>query len=76
MDNAKYYIWSFEHNAWWRGGEWGYTNDIGEAGIYSHEVANKICLDANVHGNNISNIQECMVPVAVDIKEGDLNNTS
>ena len=38
----KYLIWSFEHNAWWRPNECGYTENIDEAGRYEPEDAKRI----------------------------------
>ena len=47
MNNTKYLVWSFEHDAWWKGSWNGYTKKIEEAGVYDYEVAYKICLSAN-----------------------------
>lgn len=59
LRSSYYYIWSFEHNAWWRPNELGYTKSISEAGIYQPERAHKICLNANITGT----VNEVMVPV-------------
>lgn len=50
MSETKYRIWSFEHNAWWRPNWCDYTPHIELAGIYSKEIAEVICMDANAHG--------------------------
>lgn len=52
------YIWSFQHQGWWRPGERSYTADLREAGQYSLERAREICERANVRA-----IQEAIVPV-------------
>ena len=44
----KFYIWSFEHNQWWRPNCFGYTSDINEAGEYDIEDATQICQNANI----------------------------
>lgn len=38
----KYLIWSFEHNAWWKPNEMGYTENIVLAGRYSPLDAGRI----------------------------------
>ena len=43
-----YVIWSFEHDAWWRPGGWGYTRDLAEAGHFTEADADQIIADANV----------------------------
>jgi hypothetical protein len=43
-----YVIWSFEHDAWWRPGGWGYTNHLAEAGRYTADDATRIVRKANV----------------------------
>ena len=37
-----FYIWSFEHNAWWRPYSAGYTDHLDEAGHYTSEEAGEI----------------------------------
>lgn len=61
-------IWSLEHGAWWRPGEWGYTRDRSEAGIYSLERATEICLRANIVTGNQPN--EAMVPFDISTATG------
>lgn len=39
---ARYLIWSFEHQAWWRPNSNGYTTDLAQAGRYSQEEAGRI----------------------------------
>lgn len=45
----KYLIWSFEHKAWWRPGEWGYTTDITQAGRFTFASASVIVTNANAY---------------------------
>lgn len=49
MNNIKnnWLIWSNEHRGWWRFCKAGYTNDIEEAGRYTFDEADGICIDAN-----------------------------
>jgi hypothetical protein len=35
-------VWSNEHNAWWRPGSLGYSQDIREAGVFSETQARMI----------------------------------
>ena len=39
----KFYIWSIEHNAWWKKNSWGYTTKIDEAETYSMAEAKFTC---------------------------------
>lgn len=60
----KFYIWSFEHKAWWKSNGYGYTFNVLEAGKYSLAEAVEICKDANMHGfRHDRSISEAMVPV-------------
>lgn len=43
----EFYIWSFEHQAWWKPDRNGYTNNRMLAGRYSLDEALRICRDAN-----------------------------
>jgi len=43
----RFYIWSYEHDAWWGPESRGYTKDKKEAGIYSAAEAVEICYMAN-----------------------------
>jgi hypothetical protein len=47
MDPPDYVIWSFEHDAWWRPGSWGYTRELAEAGHYMKAAAAAIVMNAN-----------------------------
>lgn len=38
----NYLIWSYDHNAWWRPNECGYTERIEEAGRYTASTAGRI----------------------------------
>ena len=55
----KYWIWSIEHNAWWKPSCIGYTKKRAEAGVYPQDKAIEICQNANITGI----INESMVPV-------------
>lgn len=46
----KFYIWSLEHNAWWKPNSCGYCHDISSAGIYSFAEATAIVKSANCCG--------------------------
>ncbi len=46
--DTVYLIWSFEHRKWWGPNESGYVADIVNAGRYSRECAEAICLTQNV----------------------------
>jgi hypothetical protein len=50
-------IWSIEHDAWWRPGEWGYTRVLEEAGLFPEGRAREILADANIVA-----FHECLVP--------------
>lgn len=59
----EYLIWSVGHNAWWKGGEFGYTTDRTNAGIYTFDKAIEICKRANFALTNEEKPNEAMVPV-------------
>lgn len=42
-----YYIYSFEHGAWWKPNKNGYTDSLDKAGKYTKEEAYKMCAFAN-----------------------------
>lgn len=46
-NEETFLIWSFEHNAFWKPFEQGYTPDIREAGLYGHETTKRILFSAN-----------------------------
>jgi hypothetical protein len=56
-------IWSSEHQAWWKGAQSGYTEDVSHAGRYSREEAEEICVLANE--NNEGAPLESMVPARI-----------
>ncbi len=60
----NYFIWSWEHNAWWRPNSSGYTSDVLEAGVYSYRQALKIVRGANINFNRSTAKMpnEAMVP--------------
>ncbi len=45
-----YLVWSNEHQAWWKGGRFGYSRNISEAGAYTRDEAIDICRKA-IPGN-------------------------
>lgn len=49
-----YFIWSIEHNGWWKPNKNGYTIEFNKAGQYTKEEAYKIC--ANANWNSLSEI--------------------
>lgn len=59
-----FYIWSFEHDAWWLPNENGYVEDFHAAGKYSFADAMKIVNDANYSFNTgyAETPNEAMVP--------------
>jgi hypothetical protein len=42
-------VWSYEHDAWWKPGRFGYTTDLEKAGRYRYNEALEICDNANRH---------------------------
>ena len=66
MNTSRYLIWSFEHVAWWRPGQFGYSKEIKEAGNYSYKDALEICRGANAHRLPRGQFpNEAMVPVTM-----------
>lgn len=47
MAPQQYLIYSHEHQAWWKAGRWGYTEELAQAGAYSKREAWGICERAN-----------------------------
>lgn len=45
----NYLIWSHEHGGWWGPAERGYYKEISRAGVYSRQLAMKICQAANAY---------------------------
>lgn len=68
-----YYIWSIEHNAWWKPAERGYSKYLGEAGQYPERLAIDICRKANFRGIAFF-LNEIMVPVDVLMKSLEREN--
>ncbi len=60
----KYFIWSFEHRAWWKADWRGYSTNFDEAGKYTQEEALKICSQAN-YSLASGLINESMIPITV-----------
>ena len=48
LNSPDYVIWSFEHDAWWRPGSWGYTRELAEAGRFTRAAADRIVAAANI----------------------------
>lgn len=61
-DSRLFYIWSFEHNGWWRPGRMGYTPKLSEAGKYHKMEAADICARANINYTGEGTPEEVMVP--------------
>lgn len=61
MENDKFYVWSIEHNAWWKANHRGYTKNREEAGVYSYGVACAIVEGANAFNENKPN--EAMIKI-------------
>ena len=55
----RFVIWSFEHDAWWRPGGYGYTPELAEAGRYTWADAQFIVRQANIITMN-----EAAIPLA------------
>jgi len=51
-DPHGYVIWSFEHDAWWGPGLWGYTHELALAGDYTQADAEAIVHRANIVAMN------------------------
>lgn len=47
MYDDIYFIWSIEHNAWWKPNSNGYTDSFSKAGQYTKDEAYKIAARAN-----------------------------
>lgn len=45
---TRWLIWSNEHRAWWKPGEYGYTTLTQRAGFYSEADAKRIVAQANI----------------------------
>lgn len=66
-EEQEFYIWSWEHSAWWAPEAKGYVRSIENAGKYSYEGAVQICLGANYEFNHANKGKimpmEGMVPI-------------
>jgi len=47
-DDDRWLIWSYEHDAWWGPGGWGYTSVLAKAGHYERAEADRIVAKANI----------------------------
>lgn len=66
-----YRIWSNEHEGWWKPEGNGYTPIFSEAGFFTKDEADKICIDANKYlkSDHIDYIpNEMMVPVDPELE--------
>lgn len=63
--NQEFYIWSFEHDAWWAPNENGYVEDFHAAGKYPLDRAVEIVKSANYSFNHgyAEMPNEAMIPV-------------
>lgn len=60
LKESYYYIWSVEHNAWWRSDHCGYTKELDNAGLYDIDEARKIVHNANRYLEK--GVNEVMIP--------------
>ena len=60
--NMEFYIWSREHQGYWKQNGWGYTPDKDEAGRFSFEEGSAICLNANQFVEDDEELEEKMIP--------------
>lgn len=51
----RWYIWSLEHNGWWKPNHIGYTPHKSQAGTYTYEEALKIVKNANIGEHDTPN---------------------
>ena len=58
----EYFIWSFEHGAWWKEARNGYSTDVKYAGKYYFAEAVQIVISANEHCPK-GKPNEAMLPV-------------
>lgn len=58
-DDALWLVWSYEHDAWWRPGGFGYTSTLAQAGRYERAEADQIVARANR-----VTVNEAAVPLA------------
>jgi len=63
---SEYWIWSNEHQAWWRPAERGYTGFLHEAGRYPQRMADRIIEQANHYLSEHSFPNEVAIPVIND----------
>lgn len=63
----NFYIWSNEHQAWWKPASNGYTTDRNEAGIYEKSVAVAICYNANSYQKVGEVPNEMLVPTIANL---------
>lgn len=62
-----YYIWSTEHNRWWKPGGNGYTENLEEAGDYGRVEAMNIC------ANSALGHKKLRIPNELPIRSSDVD---
>ena len=62
----KYYIYSFEHDGYWKSDRFGYTPNLSDAGIFSETEALEITLQANIVMAIKGEPNEAMIPLKED----------
>lgn len=71
MDEQKFLIYSVEHRAWWKKGNFGYTSHISLAGVFTYSEAIDICNKSNrvqvLNSSINATIEEMMVPVTEEL---------
>jgi hypothetical protein len=60
---TRYLVWSNEHQGYWRGAAWGYTEVRRLAYRYTLEEATRICLKANKYLKESAVPNEVIVPI-------------
>ena len=63
---SEYWIWSNEHQAWWRPNERGYTGLLHEAGRYHRSRVDQILKQANLVVDEYDFPNEVAIPVTND----------
>lgn len=61
--DTYWYIWSIEHDAWWKKDGNGYTNIFDLAGEFTYEEACRIVENANIGMERTDRPNEAMIAV-------------
>jgi hypothetical protein len=56
---ADYFVWSMEHDAWWRPNHCGYTNSLFDAGLYTKAQADEIVAGSRGRNERAVHASEC-----------------